>query len=82
MPHERRLVQKKKKVVQVVCSDQTPGVDVCVRCVRRWAQLRGSAGGDSRPDADFATQPMVMNVGMRPTMGDAGGLTVEVGLGF
>ena len=47
-----------------------------VRC--RWARLRRTPENAGRPAADFETHKMVMNVGMRPTMEDRGGLTVEV----
>ena len=40
-----------------------------------WAQLAGGAG---RPAADGAVRGMVMNVGRRPTVEDAGDVTVEV----
>eukprot|EP00803_Ostreobium_quekettii_P005762 evm.model.scf_977.2 EVM.evm.TU.scf_977.2 scf_977:34418-42634(-) len=41
-----------------------------------WAQLRTKPSG-SFPPEDGAVQPMVMNIGDRPTMDDGRGLTVE-----
>lgn len=54
-------------------------VSIAVRRVTcRWARLRRTPANAGRPAEDFETHKMVMNVGMRPTMEDRGGLTVEV----
>ena len=66
-PHARTIADTCLLRLRLTC-----GLMIC-----RWARLRRTPENEHRPDADFETHKMVMNVGLRPTLADGAGLTVE-----